>query len=158
MKCPFCHNDELKVIDSRESQEANAIRRRRECLECLRRFTTFETIDLTMQIRKRDGRFEDFQQAKLINGMDAACHHTTISHSQVIEIASQITDELMRRQIREIETTELGDIVSKRLELLDPIAFIRFSCVYRRFKNVQELMDAINSIPSKDEKENQSKV
>lgn len=150
MKCPFCHHKELKVIDSREALETNAIRRRRECLECLRRFTTFETIELTMQVLKRDGRFEDFQQDKLMKGMQAACHHTTISHEQVATLATQITNELMSGHVRDVTTTELGEIVMKRLQLLDPIAYIRFACVYRRFKNVEELVDALQAIQPKD--------
>lgn len=158
MKCPFCQHKELKVIDSREAIETNSVKRRRECLECLRRFTTFETIDLTVQVLKRDGRYQDFQQQKLINGMDAACRHTTVSHEQVILIASQITAELIQRQIREITTTEIGDIVMKRLQSMDAIAYIRFACVYRRFKNVQELMDAIYSIQSKDDVELKTQV
>ena len=151
MKCPFCHHKDLKVIDSREAQEMNAIRRRRECLECLRRFTTFETIELTVQVLKRDGRYEDFQQQKLVKGMDAACRHTGISHEQVIAIASQVSDELMSRQNREVTTTELGEMVMKRLQSLDPIAYIRFACVYRRFKAIDELMEAIQSIEPKDD-------
>src|SRR5262249_16451698 len=109
MKCPFCHHHDHKVIDSREAPEGNAIRRRRECLQCLKRFTTFETIELTLQVHKRDGRFEEFQQQKLINGLDAACRHTTVSHEQVIAIASQITSELLQAQLREISTKELGE-------------------------------------------------
>lgn len=151
MKCPFCHHRDLKVIDSREAQEINAIRRRRECLECLRRFTTFEIIELTVQVLKRDGRYEDFQQQKLIRGLDAACHHTTISHEQVIALASQISDELMSRQVREVTTTELGEIVMKRLQTLDSIAYIRFACVYRRFKAIDELMEAIQSMETKND-------
>lgn len=151
MKCPFCHHEELKVTDSRNASEVNAIRRRRECLQCLRRFTTFETIDLTVQVHKRDGRYEDFQQQKLINGLDAACRHTTISHDQVIALASKITDDLMQRQVREVSTTELGKIVMQHLQSLDPIAYIRFACVYRRFKDIDELMDAIHCIQPKDD-------
>lgn len=150
MRCPYCHHEELKVTDSRDAMEVNAIRRRRECLECQRRFTTFETIELTVEVKKRDGRYEDFQQQKLIRGLEAACRHTTISREQVIAIASQISSDVMQRQVREITTTELGDIVMKHLQALDPIAYIRFACVYRRFKNVEELMDAINAITPKD--------
>lgn len=150
MKCPFCHHKELKVIDSREALETNAIRRRRECLECLRRFTTFETIELTMQVLKRDGRFEDFQPQKLIKGLEAACHHTTISYEQVIALASQITDDLMNGNAKQVTTTELGEIVMKRLQTLDPIAYIRFACVYRRFKDVNELMEALEAVKPKD--------
>lgn len=149
MKCPFCHHPELKVIDSREAAELNAIRRRRECLECLRRFTTFETIELTVQVHKRDGRYEDFQQQKLINGLDAACRHTTISHDQVIAIAAKIAEDLLQRQVHSISTTELGEIVMKHLQALDEIAYIRFACVYRRFKDIEELMQAIKTIQPK---------
>lgn len=151
MKCPFCHQLELKVIDSRDAPEMNAVRRRRECMSCQRRFTTFETIELSMQVHKRDGRFEDFQQQKLINGLLSACRHTTVSNDQVISLANEITGDLMQRQVREISTRELGDIVMRHLQNMDPIAYIRFACVYRRFKNIDELMEAIQSIEAKDE-------
>ncbi len=151
MKCPFCRHKELKVVDSREASDMNAIKRRRECLECLRRFTTFETIELSVQVQKRDGRYENFQQQKLINGLEAACRHTTISYDQVIAIASQVADEFLSRRLQEVTTTELGDIVMEKLQALDPIAYIRFACVYRRLKRIDELMDAIQSIESKDE-------
>ncbi len=151
MKCPYCHHEELKVADSRYAQEMNAIKRRRECLECQRRFTTFETIELTVQVKKRDGRYEEFQQHKLIKGLEAACRHTTISREQAIAIASQITVDVMQKQMHEITTTELGELVMKYLQALDPIAYIRFACVYRRFKNIDELMDAIKAIKPKDD-------
>jgi transcriptional repressor NrdR len=150
MRCPFCSNDESKVTDSRNAAETNAVRRRRECLKCLRRFTTFETIDLTIQVHKRDGRYEDFQQDKLIKGLDAACRHTRISHEQVRALAYKITADLMERQIKEIGTTELGDLVMEHLLELDVIAYIRFACVYRRFKDVNELVDALQSVTPKD--------
>jgi transcriptional repressor NrdR len=150
MKCPFCGHEELKVTDSRNALDANAIRRRRECLKCARRFTTFETIELTIQVHKRDGRYEDFQEQKLINGLDAACRHTSISHEQVRSLASRITGELMERQIREISTKEIGEIVMKYLKTMDTIAYIRFACVYRRFKDIGELIEAIVSIHPKD--------
>lgn len=150
MHCPFCNHFEFKVTDSRNAVEQNAIRRRRECLSCQKRFTTFETVDLTIQVHKRDGRYEDFQQDKLIRGLDAACRHTRISHDQVRALAALITAELMERQVREIETTELGEIVMNHLKELDTIAFIRFACVYRRFKDMDELMDEIQSISTEE--------
>lgn len=155
MRCPFCNHEELKVTDSRNVTESNAVRRRRECLKCLRRFTTFETIDLTIQVQKRDGRYEDFQQDKLIRGLDAACRHTKISHEQLRALAYKVSTDLMERQVREIKTCELGEIVMKHLQGLDTIAYIRFACVYRRFKDVDELMDAIGHINPKEELENQ---
>ncbi len=151
MRCPFCNHFDSKVTDSRNAVEQNAIRRRRECLECQKRFTTFETVDLTIQVHKRDGRYEDFQQDKLIRGLDAACRHTRISHDQVRTLAAQITADLMERQVREIETTELGELVINYLKELDTIAFIRFACVYRRFKDMDELMDEIQSISTEEE-------
>ncbi len=150
MRCPFCNNEESKVTDSRNVMETNAVRRRRECLHCLRRFTTFETIDLTIQVQKRDGRYEDFRQDKLVKGLDAACRHTRISHDQVLALAYKITSDLMEKAVREIKTSELGELVMKHLQQLDPIAYIRFACVYRRFKDVDELVDAIALITPKD--------
>ncbi len=149
MKCPFCSHKELKVIDSREACETNAIRRRRECLQCLRRFTSFETIELSLQVHKRDGKYEDFQLQKLINGMEAACRHTTISHDRVTALANQVSNELMEKQVREISTTELGEIVMEHLKQLDPIAYIRFACVYRRFTDVKELIVALQGVQVK---------
>ena len=151
MKCPFCQYEGLKVTDSRDATEMNAIKRRRECLQCSRRFTTFETIELIVQVKKRDGTYEDFQQQKLMNGIAAACRHTKMSHDQVIALASQITNELMHAQIQEISTTQLGEMVMRYLQGLDPIAYIRFACVYRRFKDLRELEEAIKTIQSKDE-------
>jgi transcriptional repressor NrdR len=146
VRCPFCNLEESKVTDSRNAADTNAVRRRRECLHCLRRFTTFETVDLTIQVKKRDGTYQDFQQDKLMRGLDAACRHTQISHEQVRQLAYKITADLMESQIREISTTELGEMVMKHLQALDTIAYIRFACVYRRFKHVDELMDALQNI------------
>lgn len=146
MRCPFCNHEESKVTDSRNAEQSNAIRRRRECLQCLRRFTTFETVDLTIQVHKRDGHYEDFQQEKLFKGLDAACLHTRISRQQIREIVSKITAELNERQMREIEATELGEIAMRHLRDLDTVAYIRFACVYRRFKDVDELKIALENI------------
>lgn len=150
MKCPYCHHDDLKVTDSREALDLNAIRRRRECLKCFKRFTTFETVEPTLQVLKRDGTYEEFQQQKLTTGLDLACRHTTISPDMVIALASKINSELMQSHLREISTKEIGEMVMKHLQALDPIAYIRFACVYRRFKEIKELMDAIQGISSDD--------
>lgn len=150
MKCPFCESSELKVVDSREAIDGKAIRRRRECQGCQRRFTTFETLELTVQVHKRDGRYEDFSQLKLIAGIEAACRHTTVSREQVIQIATSITNAIMEKQVRDIETEEVGEMVMQSLRHLDPIAYIRFACEYRRFKDIDELMVAIQTLPPKD--------
>lgn len=145
MKCPFCGHEESKVTDSRNTSETNAIRRRRECLSCGRRFTTFETVDISLQVRKRDGSYEDFNLEKLIKGLDAASRHTRISHDQVRDLASSIVNELIEKQVREVDTMTLGEIVMEKMRHLDPVAYIRFACVYRRFKDVDEIMDAIHT-------------
>lgn len=149
MKCPFCHHEELKVTDSREAPEMNGIKRRRECQKCTKRFTTFETVELTIQVKKRDGKYEDYRQQKLINGLDGACRHTTISHEQVIQLATKITIDLMQRQLREVSSHEIGEIVMTHLQITDPVAYIRFACVYRRFTDIGELMDAIETMQKK---------
>ncbi len=146
MRCPFCSHEESKVTDSRDAVEINAIRRRRECCKCLKRFTTFETVDLSLQVKKRDGTFEDFQQEKLIQGMDAACRHTRVSHDQVRMIAYKIKSDLVANGIREISSQELGDIVIRLLKETDVIAYIRFACVYKRFKDIRELLEAIREL------------
>lgn len=144
MQCPFCRTEESKVTDSRDAPEMNAIKRRRQCLKCEKRFTTFETIDLTIQVKKRDGGYEDFQIDKLIRGLDAACRHTRISHDNVRALANEVAAELMEKQLREISATELGELVMDHLKKRDMVAYIRFACVYKRFKDVDELMDALN--------------
>jgi len=143
MQCPYCHHGELKVTDSRNALDANAIRRRRECLNCSRRFTTFETIELTIQVQKRDGCYENFDEQKLISGLDAACQHTKVSHDKVRNLATLISTELTERQVKEVSTKEIGEIIMKYLKTMDTIAYIRFACVYRRFKDIGELMEAI---------------
>lgn len=150
MRCPFCNNEESKVTDSRDAVESNAIRRRRECCQCMKRFTTFETVDLSLQVKKRDGTFEDFQQEKLIHGMDAACRHTRVSHDQVRAIAYKIKSELMAKGVREISSQELGDIVIRQLKDTDVVAYIRFACVYKRFKDVRELLEAIQELKNEE--------
>ena len=148
MRCPFCSFEESKVTDSRSSLDLNSVRRRRECLKCQNRFTTFETIDLTIQVCKKDGTYEDFNQEKLIKGLDAACCHSKISHDQVRHIVSKVIASLMAKQVREITTKELGEIVMNQLQLIDMVAYIRFACVYRRFKDIGEVVEAIKSAKS----------
>lgn len=151
MRCPYCQHDELKVTDSREAAEQNAIRRRRECQKCGKRFTTFETVELILQVHKRDGRYEDFQKHKLLNGIAAACNHTTVSNDQVATLTDKITGELMDSPLRAVETKALGEIVMRHLQELDPVAYIRFACVYRRFKKIDELKHLMEALPAKDE-------
>ena len=124
----------------------NAIRRRRECCKCARRFTTFETIDLSLQVKKRAGIFQDFSEQKMIHGLDAACRHTRVSHEQIRSLAYKVKTDLMEQGVREISSKELGELVMQHLQKLDVVAYIRFACVYKRFKDVKELVEAIELI------------
>ena len=148
MHCPFCGHGESKVTDSRNASDLNAIKRRRQCLGCDKRFTTFETIELSLQVRKRDGTFQDFSLDKLKSGIAASCRHTRISSQQVAALASDIGTELVEKGLREIDTTSIGEIVMDKLKKLDSVAYIRFACVYKRFKDMDELMDAIQTASS----------
>lgn len=145
MKCPFCGEEESKVTDSRNAGESNAIRRRRECLKCLRRFTTFETVDLAIQVKKRDGTYEDFSLEKLIKGLDAACRHTRIGREEALALASDIAAEVTEKQLKAVETTQIGEMVMEKLRHLDAVAYIRFACVYRRFKDTDDLVKEIQN-------------
>ena len=149
MRCPYCFHEELKVTDSRETQELNGIKRRRECLSCQKRFTTYETIELTIQVEKRDGSFEEFQKEKLIKGLELACRHTRISHDQVLTLANQMATRIMEKGVPVIKTVEIGERGMEELRKLDTVAYIRFACVYRRFKDVDELVDAIETCSEK---------
>lgn len=112
----------------------------------MKRFTTFETVDLSLQVKKRDGTYEDFVYEKLLNGIDAACRHTRISHDQVRSMAASIKADLLAKGLREITSQELGDIAIQHLKQIDVVAYIRFACVYKRFKDVQQLLEAIQEI------------
>ncbi|MEC8307166.1 MAG: transcriptional regulator NrdR [Chlamydiota bacterium] len=149
MRCPHCQADDLKVVDSREALEANAIRRRRSCLKCGSRFTTFETIDLNLQVKKRDGRFEEFSLDKLVRGIEMAARHTRISHDQIQGMASSLANELAF-QNGAIPSLLLGERVMERLKELDPVAYVRYASVYRRFKDLGEVRHAIDSVVEKE--------
>lgn len=150
MKCPSCESSELKVTDSRNGCETNVIRRRRECLKCGLRFTTFETIELSLQIHKRDGHWQDFDQEKLVKGIQAACQHSKVSRDQVKELATRIRGDLMQGQNLQIEAMELGEMVMRGLHEIDRVAYVRYACVYRRFKELDEMMEAIRSVANEE--------
>lgn len=151
MRCPFCNHSSLKVTDSRDALDINGIRRRRECLHCARRFTTFETIEAGLQVQKRDGRYEEFQEAKLIQGVTACCHNTGMSAAQIQALSAKIANELLERPGRIVSSKEIGSLVMESLKRENPVAYIRFACVYHQFKDMKELMAAINSIIPKDD-------
>jgi transcriptional repressor NrdR len=138
MKCPYCGKSDSRVINSRELAEA--VRRRRECLSCGRRFTTFERLDTTLLVVKRDGRREEFDRRKLFEGVRKACHKRPISMEQMEDLVARVESELRGLGRPEVESQRIGEMVMSRLMLLDDIAYVRFASVYRRFQDVDSMM------------------
>ena len=147
MKCPFCGYTESKVIDSRPAEEGATIRRRRECLACQKRFTTYEIIErLPLVVVKRDGSRQSFDKVKLINGMVRACEKRPVTLSQLESIADDIEQELQSALEREITTEQVGEMVMKRLKDVDEVAYVRFASVYRQFKDIDTFMQELTKL------------
>jgi transcriptional repressor NrdR len=147
MKCPFCSYTESKVIDSRPAEEGSTIRRRRECLECRKRFTTYEIIErMPLVVVKRDGSRQAFDRVKLINGMVRACEKRPIPLKKLEQIADEIELELQSNLDREINTVEIGEMVMDRLKDVDEVAYVRFASVYRSFKDINTFMDELSKL------------
>lgn len=144
MKCPFCADQESKVVDSRRSEDGLSIRRRRECLACQRRFTTYETVeDLPILVIKRDGSRQAFDRNKLINSMVRAFDKRQVASADLERIATEIEQSLQNSLEREVSTDRIGRMVMERLKPMDEVAYIRFASVYRRFQNVSEFIHEI---------------
>ena len=147
MKCMYCGCMESKVIDSRSTDEGRTIRRRRECIECGRRFTTYEIIErLPLVVIKRDGSRQTFDKVKLINGMVRACEKRPVALSALEQIADDIEQELQSNLEREISTTEIGEMVMDRLKDVDEVAYVRFASVYRSFKDINTFMEELTKL------------
>jgi transcriptional repressor NrdR len=147
MKCPYCGHLGDKVVDSRESKEGDAIRRRRECLECGRRFTSYERIDeIPYMVVKKDGRRERFERQKLVAGLLKACEKRPVRISALEAIADKIEGLLQEKPEREIATEDIGALVMRELKHLDKVAFVRFASVYRNFRDVDEFKDELNAL------------
>lgn len=141
MRCPFCGHLEDKVVDSRESKEGDSIRRRRECLLCGRRFTSYERIDeIPYMVVKKDGRRETFERNKIMAGLLRACEKRPISAAQLEAIVNEVEKSVQDSQDRELSTSEIGKIIMKRLKALDKVAYVRFASVYLEFEDVSEFM------------------
>ena len=147
MNCPFCGFKEDRVIDSRESKEGDVIRRRRECLQCLRRFTTYERIDEVPQmVVKKDGRREKFDRQKVLTGLLKACEKRPISMTKLAELVDEVEGRLAEKVEREITTTEVGELLMHQLILLDKIAYVRFASVYRDFQDVEAFLSELKDL------------
>ncbi|MBI5187492.1 MAG: transcriptional repressor NrdR [Nitrospirae bacterium] len=147
MKCPFCGNIEDKVIDSRTSKEGDAIRRRRECLKCGKRFTSYERVDDVMpMVVKKDGRREPFDTTKILNGLKKACEKRPIGVGTLEGIVDSIEKKLIGLGVKEIPSTWIGEEVMSALKELDKVAYVRFASVYRQFKDINELMNEVKTL------------
>lgn len=147
MKCPYCGDQESKVVDSRHSDDGLSIRRRRECLECGKRFTTYETVEsLPMVVVKKDGSRQSFDRGKILGGMMRACEKRPVSMADLEAAVDEIEQTIQNSLEREISTTRIGELVMERLKPLDEVAYVRFASVYRQFKDINTFMQELNKI------------
>ena len=147
MKCPYCAHLGDKVVDSRESKEGEVIRRRRECLDCGKRFTSYERIDeIPYMVVKKDGTRERFERQKLIAGLLKACEKRPVKVAQVEAVADKVEGLLQDRPDKEISTAEVGEAVMDELKRLDKVAYVRFASVYRHFRDIGEFMDELKDL------------
>ena len=144
MKCPACSYSESKVLDSRPAEDGGAIRRRRECLHCQHRFTTYERIEeLPVVVVKKDGSRQSFDRAKLLNGVMRACEKRPVSFSDMEKLVSEVESALTGGMENEVPSTRIGEMVMERLKNLDEVAYVRFASVYRRFQDINTFMDEL---------------
>ena len=149
MKCPYCGYKESKVVDSRPADESSSIRRRRECLKCEKRFTTYETVEsLPMVVIKKDGSRQSFDRQKMLRGMIRACEKRPVTLAELERIADEIEQELQNSMEREIRTEIIGEKVMERLRKVDQVAYVRFASVYRQFKDINTFMSELNKLLS----------
>src|SRR5579864_4875527 len=147
MTCPFCGHREDRVIDSRESKEGDVIRRRRECLKCDRRFTTYERSDeIPYMVIKRDGRREKFDRQKVLEGLLKACEKRPVPMAKLAEAVDEVESNLADNPDRELPTTAIGELLMKRLKTLDKIAYVRFASVHRDFQDVEEFFNELKDL------------
>jgi transcriptional repressor NrdR len=147
MRCPKCNSVEDRVIDSRPWKDGAVIRRRRECLTCSYRFTTYEQIEREdLRVVKRDGRYEPFERKKLLSGLLKACEKRPVSREMIEEATDRITDDLEKKFEGEIPTTEIGEALMKTLRQLDEVAYVRFASVYRKFKDINEFVNEVQNL------------
>ena len=152
MKCPFCGHIEDKVIDSRSSSEDKSVRRRRECMKCKRRFTTYEYIEeIPLMVIKKDGRREAFDRNKMISGILKACEKRPVSLEKVEALVDKVEKDLRESFDKEVKVQEVGELVMENLHHLDEVAYVRFASVYRQFKDINQFMKELKGLLSKKE-------
>jgi len=153
MKCPFCGHAENKVIDSRISKDGKAVRRRRECLGCSKRFTTYEYVeDILPMVVKKDGRREQFDRQKILSGIKKACEKRPISMESIDKLVENVEQSCQEMQVEEISSTLIGEKIMNELKAFDGVAYVRFASVYRQFRDVGEFMSELKDLLSKGKK------
>ncbi len=150
MKCPFCSHDDTRVVDSRLGKEGNNIRRRRECIDCERRFTTYERVEETLPlVIKKDGRREAFDRQKIISGIQRACEKRPVSIATIEKVVDQMEVSLHESGEKEIAASHIGESIMEALQALDEVAYVRFASVYRQFRDINEFMSELTDILAK---------
>ena len=150
MKCPFCLHEDDKVIDSRSSNEGKSVRRRRECLKCKKRFTTYEYVEeVPLMVIKKDGRRESFDRNKIISGILKACEKRPVSVEKVDHLVDRVEKELQKSFDKEVKAQVVGELVMDYLHKVDEVAYVRFASVYRQFKDINQFMKELKDLLSK---------
>jgi len=153
MKCPYCNYKEDKVVDSRSTAEGSAVRRRRECLKCGKRFTTYEYVEeVSLAVIKKDGRREPFDRKKVLSGILRACEKRQIGIEEIEDMVTSIERSIQKKTDREINSRDIGEMVMEKLKKLDDVAYVRFASVYRQFKDVSQFMKELKLILDKEKK------
>jgi transcriptional repressor NrdR len=153
MRCPFCGYKEDKVVDSRATAEESAVRRRRECFKCGKRFTTYEYIEeVSLLVIKKDGRREAFDRKKILAGIIRACEKRPVSVEKMENVVIQVEHAIQKKSDREVLSSRIGELVMERLKIIDDVAYVRFASVYRQFKDVGQFMVELRDILGKDKK------
>jgi transcriptional repressor NrdR len=147
MRCPFCQHSDNRVLESRSAEAGQSVRRRRECLKCGRRFTTYERIEFVpVTVIKRNGDRESFDRYKLLKGIARACEKTGVTSTQMENLVDEIESDLQQRTVREVPSTEIGELVLANLQSLSEVAYIRFASVYRNFQGIRDFVETLNHL------------
>jgi transcriptional repressor NrdR len=149
LKCPYCGFEESKVVDSRATEDNSSIRRRRECLQCAKRYTTYEKVeDIPILVVKKDSSREYFDKGKIINGLIKACQKRPVSRMQIEAIANEVEKKISNQMLTEIKSEEIGEMIMESLKSVDEVSYVRFASVYRQFKDVNTFMEEIKKLMS----------
>lgn len=153
MRCPFCHNQDTDVIDTRKLNEGETIRRRRKCRVCTRRFTTYEHVELNLTVVKKNGEREPYHREKLVSGIRVACYRRPVAAQRIEQLVNDVEAALLAQDGHEVLSSVIGDEVLQRLRGLDAVAYIRFASVYRSFANIEKLREAVEELLEREQRE-----